>query len=68
MVQVLLDVEEGVEEDVGQLAPFEVPQGDLTWTGGNGDRRVIELLRNYVTLVKVQNGRATISLNRFHFY
>lgn len=49
MVQVLLDVEEGVEEDVGQLAPFEVPQSDLTWTGGNGDRRVIELLRNYVT-------------------
>ena len=33
VVQVLLDVEERVEEDVGQLASFQVPQGDLTWTG-----------------------------------
>lgn len=33
VVQVLLNVEEGVEEDVGQLAPLEVPQSDFTWTG-----------------------------------
>lgn len=30
VVQVLLDVEEGVKEDVGQLAPLQVPKSDLT--------------------------------------
>lgn len=32
VVKVLLNVEKCVEEDVGQLAPFEVSQSDLTWT------------------------------------
>lgn len=31
VVQVLLDVEERVEEDVGQLAPLEVAQSDPSW-------------------------------------
>lgn len=31
VVQVLLDVEERVEEDVGQLALFEVAQSDPSW-------------------------------------
>lgn len=31
VVQVLLDVEEGVEEDVGELAPLQVAQGDPSW-------------------------------------
>ena len=35
VVQVFLDVEESVEEDVGQLAPLKVPQRDLTWAGGS---------------------------------
>lgn len=29
VLQVLLNVEEGVKEDVGQLAPFQVPQSNL---------------------------------------
>lgn len=33
VLQVLLNVEEGVKEDVGQLAPFQVPQSDLTCKG-----------------------------------
>lgn len=33
VLQVLLDVEEGVKEDVGQLAPFQVPQSNLTCEG-----------------------------------
>lgn len=33
VLQVLLNVEEGVKEDVGQLAPFQVPQGNLTCEG-----------------------------------
>lgn len=31
VVQVLLDVEESVKEDVGQLAPLEIPQGYLIY-------------------------------------
>lgn len=34
VVQVLLDVEEGVEEDVGQLAPLQVAQGDPSCEAG----------------------------------
>lgn len=34
VVQVLLDVKEGVEEDVGQLAPLQVSQGDPPCRGG----------------------------------
>lgn len=30
VLQVLLNVEESVKEDVGQLAPFQVPQSNLT--------------------------------------
>lgn len=33
VLQVLLNVEERVKEDVGQLAPLQVTQCDLTWTG-----------------------------------
>lgn len=33
VLQVLLNVEESVKEDVGQLAPFQVPQSNLTWKG-----------------------------------
>lgn len=33
VLQVLLNVEECVKEDVGQLAPFQVPQSNLTWKG-----------------------------------
>lgn len=36
VVQVLLDVIERVEEDVGHLAPLQVPQSDLTWTEKSG--------------------------------
>jgi len=36
VVQVLLDVKESVEEDVGHLASLEVPQGDLTWRAERG--------------------------------
>ena len=39
VVQVLLHVEEGVEEDVAHLAPLQVPQRDVTWGGGEERRR-----------------------------
>lgn len=41
VVQVLLNVEERVEEDVGQLAPFEVPQCDPPCTGENQHFRTV---------------------------
>lgn len=41
MVQVLLDVEEGVEEDVGELAPLQVAQGDPSW-GRRGGTYIID--------------------------
>lgn len=41
VVQVLLDVEEGVEEDVGELAPLQVAQGDPSW-GRRGGTYIVD--------------------------
>lgn len=51
VLQVLLNVEEGVKEDVGQLAPLQVPQRDLTCEG-RGVVNTGELKQHCISRVK----------------